>query len=253
METFKQGKNRNILLVILGILLIILICTYTYWFFNVRNKVNEPDSQTFTPVGDINKEVVFSDDIGIDLMEEALALKLKYNDVVGWMKVPGTSIDTAVFQSSDNSRYLRHDRDNNNTKWGEMFLDYRNNINEMDDRKNFIIYGHNTSEDSWLTPVMNYASEDFFKGHKFIEFSTVNKNYKWEIFTVYKTTTDFFYIDTNFANKDEYFDFISLCKSKSLYNTNVEITKDDTILTLSTCEYSQENGRFVIQAKLVKE
>ena len=252
MNNFKEGKNKKILLIILGVILVVLIGSYTYWFFNVRNNKNNENDEVFTPVGDVNKEVEFSEDIGIDLMEESLALKLKYKDIIGWMKIPGTSIDTPIFQSKDNSRYLRHDRDNNQTKWGEMFLDYRNNINEMEDRKNFIIYGHNTTEDSWLTPIMNYANEEFYKSHKFIEFSTINGNYKWEIFTAYKTTVDFFYIDTIFANKDEYFSFISLCKSKSIYNTGVEITKDDTILTLSTCEYTQVDGRFVVQAKLVK-
>ena len=252
MENFKQRKNKNILLLILGLILVLLVVTYTYWFFNIRNNEETPDTEVFTPVGDVDKEVEFSKDIGIDLMEESLALSLKYNDVVGWIKIPGTSIDTPVFQSKDNARYLRHDRENNNTKWGETFLDYRNNIDEMEDRKNFIIYGHNTTEDSWFTPIMNYTDEKFYEKHKFIEFSTTNENYKWEIFTAYKTTVDFFYIDTKFADKDEYFNFISLCKSKSIYDTGVEITKDDTILTLSTCEYSQVDGRFVIQAKLVK-
>ena len=252
MENFKQSKNKNIILAIIGVLLILLICTYTYWYFNIRSTGTDSNQEVFKPVGDLNQEVDFSKDEGIDLMEESLALSLKYNDVIGWLKIPGTSVDTAVFQTKDNTRYLRHNRDNTNTQWGEMFLDYRNNINEMEDRKNFIIYGHNTSEDTWLTPIMNYANEDFYKKHKFIEFSTLKGNYKWEIFTAYKTTTEFFYIDTVFANKDEYFNFISLCKNKSIYNTGVEVTKDDTILTLSTCEYTQANGRFVVQAKLVK-
>ena len=251
MENFKQGKNRNIILGIIGVLLVILIGAYTYWFFNIRD-VKNPDDQVFKPVGDLNQDVDFSEDIGINLMEESIALAVKYNDVKGWLKIPGTSIDTAIFQSNNNDRYLRNDRENNVTKWGEVFLDYRNNINEMEDRKNFIIYGHNTEADSGFTPILNYQDEEFFKKHKIIEFSTLNGNYKWEIFTAYKTTVNFFYIDTVFADKDEYFDFISLCKSKSLYNTGVEITKDDTILTLSTCEYTQKDGRFVVQAKLVK-
>ena len=36
-------------------------------------------------------------------------------------------------------------------------------------------------------------------------------------------------------------------------NRNIEISKEDTILTLSTCDYSKTNGRFVVQAKLIKE
>ena len=254
MEEFNvRGKDKDIIFIVLGLILVIGVFVYAYWYFNIRNielKFTEIDNFQF--VGDTNKEVEFSEDIGLNLKEEAAALAVKYNDVKGWFKVPGTSIDYPVFQSSDNNRYLRHNRDNVNDMWGELLLDYRNNVNNMYDMKNFIIYGHNTEEDSWFTPLLNYRSKEFFDNHKYIEFSTINDNYKWEIFTVYLTTTDFFYIDTVFKDKNEYYDFLTTCKNKSLYDTGVSISKDDTILTLTTCEYSKVNGRFVVQAKLVR-
>ena len=82
--------------------------------------------------------------------------------------------------------------------------------------------------------------------------STINGNYKWKIFTVYKTTPDFFYIDVNFDTVTEYATFLNSLKEKSMYNTNVDVDSNDTILTLSTCDYSVDDGRFVIQAKLIK-
>ena len=250
MEEFKVKNGNNMVWVIIGIITVISIFIYLYWYFNIRNI--DIYTENFTPIGDINKEVKFSEDIGINLKEEALGLSLKYKAIVGWLRVPGTSIDFPIFQSKDNIRYSRNNRDNFNDGWGESYLDYRNNINNIYDMKNFIIYGHNTEEDSGFTPLLNYRSKKYLDNHKYIEFSTINQNYKWEIFSVYITTTEFFYIDTVFNDKEEYFNFISLCKSKSLYNIDVNVTKNDTILTLSTCEYSLENGRFVVQAKLVK-
>ena len=41
-------------------------------------------------------------------------------------------------------------------------------------------------------------------------------------------------------------------KEKSMYNTDIDVNSNDTILTLSTCDYSVDDGRFVVQAKLVK-
>lgn len=246
MENFNDSNKRNVLLIVIGFLIVVLIFVYCFWYFNIRG------NSEFSFIGDINQEVVFAEDIGLNLKEEALALSLKYDDVIGWLRVPGTSIDEAVFQSSDNDTYLRNDRDGTYTLWGETFLDYRNDIDDMYDMKNFVIYGHNTEEDSGFTPLLNYQDEDYFETHKYIEFSTTNENYVWEIFTVYKTDTSFFYIDTVFADDYEYLDFLNQCKDKSIYNTGVSISKDDTILTLSTCEYSASEGRFVIQAKLVE-
>ena len=72
---------------------------------------------------------------------------------------------------------------------------------------------------------------------------------------MFKTTGDNyndFYIDTNFANDNEFTTFVNYFKSKSMYDTGVSVSKDDDILTLSTCEYSQNNGRFVVMAKRIK-
>ena len=82
--------------------------------------------------------------------------------------------------------------------------------------------------------------------------STINGNYKWQIFSVYKTTPDFFYIDVNFDTVTEYSTFLDSLKGKSMYNTDIDVNSNDTILTLSTCDYSVDDGRFVVQAKLVK-
>lgn len=248
MENFKDNSKRNILLIIIGALIVILIFIYCFWYFNIRGASKE----VIEFIGDKNQDIVFAEDIGLNLKEEAIALSLKYSDVTGWLRIPGTSIDEAVFHSTDNDKYLRHDRDRNYAMWGETFLDYRNNINEMHNMKNFIIYGHNTEADSGFTPLLNYQDKDFLNKHKYIEFSTSNKNYIWEIFSVYKSNTEFYYWDTNFENVDEFSNFVSQCKSNSMYSINTNVTKDDTILTLSTCEYSQDEGRLVVQAKLVK-
>ncbi len=246
----KSNKKKMIIIiaaVVLGILLITIGCI-TY--FNNKKSAGLGDE---TPIGDINAEVVESTEEGRSLKDEVKALNGSYSDVVAWLKVPGTTIDTAVFQSKDNDRYLRNDRDNNNTKWGETFIDYRCDTSKMKAATHFIIYGHNTETDDHFTPLLNYKRKEFFNEHQIIEMSTLNDNYRWQVFSAYVTDTDFFYIDTNFETVDEFVDFVNTLKSKSLYDTNQTVTKDDTILTLSTCDYSRKNGRFVVQCKLIKE
>lgn len=245
----KSDTKKTILIIAAIILAVILITVGLISYFTSHKK----DLGVGTPVGDVNKEVTESTQEGRDLQKEIKELNAKYPDVKAWLKVPGTGIDFPIFQSTNNDRYLRHDRDNVKTKWGETFLDYRCNIDNMDNMSHFIIYGHNTEVDSHFTPLLNYKNKDFFNTHQVIEMSTLNGNYRWQIFSVYVTDIDFFYIDTTFADLNEYGEFLSTLKGKSMYNTNVQVSSSDTILTLSTCDYTRKNGRFVVQAKLINE
>ncbi len=251
-ENNKKKKILIIVLIVLAILLLVSGAVYLRYKLKNRNNVDKDIGQEQF-IGDPNKEVIDSQGQGINLQEEALSLNLQYKDCIGWLMVPGTSIDIPIFQSQDNSRYLRSNRDDVYTGWGETFLDYRCDINKINEEyKHYIIYGHNTEEDTCFTPLMNYKNEEFLKNHKYIEFSTLNGNYKWEIFTAFITDTNDFYIDVIFADENEYATFLNNRKSMSIFDTGVSIDSTDTILTLSTCDYTRAEGRFVVMAKLVK-
>ena len=245
MINLKKRRNTRILIILISIFAIALIGFLITFYFTINsgNEAQEQNNENEQTQGAIR-----------NLQEETIALNKQYNDVVGWLRISGTSIDTAIYQADNNDRYLRNDKDNKETRWGENFLDYRCDINKINEpMQHYIIYGHNTEVDTRFTPLFNYKDEEFFKNHQNIEFSTLNGNCKFQIFATYSTNTDFFYIDTNFKDINEYESFLNSLKAKSEYNTNVEVTKDDVILTLSTCDYSIENGRYVVQAKLIKE
>ena len=88
--------------------------------------------------------------------------------------------------------------------------------------------------------------------NQIITFNTLNENIRWQIFSIYKipVTTDYLY--TDFSNDDEFIEFVNQMKSRSIYDFNVDISKDDNILTLSTCSNGHDQ-RLVIHAKKIKE
>lgn len=199
------------------------------------------------------KKVTDSRQENRNLQEEIKKVNETYKEAKAWLKVPGTSIDSAVYQSTDNDRYLRNDKDNVQTRWGENFIDYRCNLDNITNpMQNYIIYGHNTEIDTRFTPLLEYKDKTFFDDHQIIELATLNGYYRFQVFAAYQTTTDFYYIDTNFKDAKDFESFVNSLKEKSAYDNNVEVTSEDTILTLSTCDYSIENGRFVVHAKLLK-
>lgn len=246
----EKNNNQKIFIILVIILAIVIISLSLFFYFSKsgRKEIGKDYS-----VGDLSQEVVDSKSEGRDLLAELANVNKNYPDAVAWLKVLGTSIDTPVFKGQDNERYLRNDRENITTRWGENFLDYTCDLNKIgQDMQHYIVYGHNTEVDTRFTPLLNYKNVDFFKDHQIIEFATLDKIYKFQIFSVYKTDTSFYYIETDFDNKEEYGEFLKSLKEKSEYDTEVEVNSNDTILTLSTCDYSIKDGRYVVHAKLIK-
>jgi sortase B len=100
--------------------------------------------------------------------------------------------------------------------------------------------------------LIKYKNKDFFYTNNIIQFDTLYEEIKWEVFSVYITGTDFNYIKTHFNTPAEYENFLIAIKNKSLFPTDVELTADDQILTLSTCTYEYNDARFVVHARRVQ-
>ena len=252
-----KKKNLGFVLIIIFMIIIGLVGIGAFIINSMANnkQLEKPGEEIGYDIiiGDPDMPVTTASDEGRNLVDEIKAINVTYEDAVCWLKVPGTTIDYPIFQGLNNTRYYRDDRDGVTQNWGETFLDYRCDIKKLADSKtNIIIYGHNTETDNRFTPLLNYKREEFFTKHKYIELATLDKTYTYEIFSAYTTDTKFYYIDTVFNSDKEYDNFISDCAKKSRYGTNVEVSAEDKILTLSTCDYSLKNGRFVVQARLVE-
>ena len=180
----ENNNNKKIIIIILAaIAILLLIVGAVVLRQKLENKNVEGSLTQEELIGDITQEVIDSEGQGINLQEETLALNIQFQDCKGWLMVPGTSIDIPIFQSTNNDRYLRSDRNNVYTGWGETFLDYRCDINNIEgDFIHYIIYGHNTEEDTCFTPLMNYKNYDFLKSHKYVEFAKLS--YEYSIYAI---------------------------------------------------------------------
>ena len=192
-----------------------------------------------------------------EYIEQITSLKEKYNnkDVVGTISIDNTEFNTVVMQGNDNSYYLNHLPDKTYNINGSIFLDYRVDIDESD---KLLIFGH--SSPNYFLPIMiieNYKDEDYYKEHKYIYLSSIKEVKKYEIFSVSVETLDWSYMNLNYASKDEYLKHLQNLKSKSFYDTGVEVNKNDKILIMQTCsnmkEYSKYSKKYMLViAKEVK-
>lgn len=180
-----------------------------------------------------------------------LAVLETNDDIVGRINV-APDIKYLVTQAEDNKFYLDHGYRQEKSKEGTIFLDYRCNTKLDELKGHYILYGHHMKRGTMFAHLMDYKDEDFFRENNIIRFDTLYENYRWEIFSAYVTKTDFYFIDTVFADQDEWFSFLTLVQDKSMFHTDVELKPDDVILTLCTCTYEYDDARFVIHAKLIK-
>lgn len=180
-------------------------------------------------------------------------LKEKNSDTIAFIHMSETNINYPVVQTNNNDFYLTHSFDKSYNKAGWIFADYINkNLknNELD--KNTIIYGHNRQNNSMFGTLSNVFKEEWLsnKENHYINFSTLNNNMVWEVFSTYTIEKEEYYIQSNFSSDEEYISFLNTIKNRSTYKYDVNISKEDKILTLSTCT-NVGKGRTVLHAKLI--
>ena len=177
------------------------------------------------------------------------------SDVVGWIKIENTNIDYPVMQNGD--YYLHRNIYKNYSSHGTPYLAEYCNIQYSD---NLIIYGHHMNDNSMFAQLDNYKKHSFYENHKYIKFysyyngKTIEKTYEVAIAfktVVYSDKGFKYYNYTNFSDVQELNDFIENCRKLEFYNTGIDINYGDKLITLSTCEYSQKNGRIVVVAKQI--
>jgi sortase B len=174
------------------------------------------------------------------------------NDLVGWIKVNNTMVDYPVVYSGDNEYYLEHNFKKEKSKEGAIFLDFRCDIRDLSKTRNIILYGHRMKDDTMFKTLLNYEDSRFFFNNSIIKFDLLHKECEWEVFAVFKTPVDFYYIETYFENDVKWMNFIQECYAKSMHPKYVEFEDDDIVLTLSTCT-TKKNERFVVMARLIKD
>lgn len=167
-------------------------------------------------------------------------------ETVAWIEIPRTVIDYPVVLADDNKYYLERDFLGRKAKSGTIFMDYRN-TGDFSERHT-ILYGHHMRDGSMFTGLMAYKDQDFFTKNSLIFISTPEGQTVWQIFSVYVTTTDFYYIVTDFAGNQAYVEFLDKITDKSQFEGAISPSAESRLLTLSTCTYEYDDARFVVHA-----
>jgi sortase B len=187
------------------------------------------------------------------IMPSMAALQEINPDVVGWIQIIGTGIDDPIVQGDDNLFYLDHNWKNESNRSGAIFMDYRNDpASFTKPGLHTILYGHNMRDQSMFHNLTYYKDFSFFENFPYIQVSDLYEVHHFEIFSVYITHTDFYYIETDFQSQHDFLQFLSLIKDKSMHQKEVNLSVHDHLLTISTCTYEHPDARLVIHARKIE-
>ena len=160
------------------------------------------------------------------------------NDYVAWINIPGTVIDYPVVRSSRTEYYLHHMINGQESKLGCLFSlptsDYQT------PSKNIAIYGHHLSNSTAMfSTLMNYKREDYWRSHQTIQLDTIYGKRTYRIFAVINhTVSDWDASTASFKDDEAFLKFVNRAKRKAFYDTGIEVSESDHILTLITCDRS---------------
>lgn len=231
-------KNRKS---VLKVIILIIVAAVLVITAGMAVKLLKEDYTEEKQFKDIQKVVKKADD------EDILSkLKKRNSDVIGYLKIPDTTISYPVMQTKDNPDfYLNHDIDKNYSFYGTPYLSAYCDLEKSD---NLIIYGHNINGGRMFGALTQYRDESFYQKHKNIYFTTERKR-KYEIFAVISVNKyEFPYWQFVMAqDENDYDEFINKVKKYILYDTGIIPKYGDKLMTLSTCDNSRGNDyRFVV-------
>ncbi|MCR5033480.1 MAG: class B sortase [Lachnospiraceae bacterium] len=265
-ELQKREKRRKRLTVFCSLAAVCCIGYFGFYYYmtyrteNYRNDLAERKENSIytttvtpsTPGVTVNKT---TENIEIpDILKEYQSLYNSNKSLVGWIKIEDTKIDYPVMQTVNNDYYLTHDFDQNYDKNGSIFLD--TDCSLIPRSTNLIVYGHHMKSGRMFGELDKYSQEEFWAKHPSFTFDTIYEKGTYLVMYVFRSHIYkedeiafkyYQFIDVN--SETEFNSNMNEMAAMSLYDTGVTAQYGDQILTLSTCDSSQDAGRFVVVAK----
>lgn len=257
-----MNKTLRILLIVLCVVCLGVFCFSGYKLFSTLNEYKvaqrtynelseqfvstEAPAATDTPVTEAEPvEDKETSPITVDFEK----LFAQNEDVCGWLYSEGTVINYPVAQGSDNNEYLHHLLDGTYNSSGTLFVDCE--CGPEFSGTNTVIYGHNMKDGSMFNSLLNYKEQTYYEEHPVIYLNTPKQNYKIEVFSAYICNYDSDTYTRDFYSAEDYAAWVAKMQGQSDFSSDVEVTANDRVITLSTCTYEYDNARFVVQGKLV--
>ena len=187
--------------------------------------------------------------------EKYASVLAQNEDFVGWIKIEGTRVDYPVVQRPESvDYYLRRDYYGNYDSHGCIYVREVCDVNKPSD--NLTIYGHRMKDNTMFADLAKMTAKSYWQDHQYIYFDTLTEYHTYQIICVFITTASVgegftYHQFVEAANEEDFNRFLYNCNMNRVFDTGLTASYGDKLITLSTCEYTNENGRLVVVAKRI--
>lgn len=216
-------------------------------FDKLKDLVSEAEASSNTE--SINSNLKTS-----DMLPGYAALYEKNQNLFGWVQIEGTKLNYPVMYTPDSPEYyLRRNFDGSHSASGVPFLDE----DYKEDGNNYLIYGHSMNSGTMFATLLSYSNQEFYEDHPIILFDTLYERGKYEVIAAFyskvydanDTNVFRYYEYSDLSDPKKFREYVKQVKAAALYDTGISAGYGDQLLTLSTCSYHINNGRFVVVAR----
>lgn len=260
-----RKKERKRKMLIAGCL---FTCIISFGYLGAYYQVSAKSAREFEELAALKEAGAYSgtkevkihytdDNVEIpDVLPEYQLLLQKNQGLIGWVKIDDTVIDYPVMQTVNNEYYLDHNFNLEEDRNGCIFMDYQCDVVRGCD--NIILYGHHMKNGKMFGSLNKYSSQSYYEAHPIIQFDTIYEKGTYQVMYVFRSkvyseeeVTFKYYQFINAASEKEFNSAMNEMAALSLYDTGVTAGYGDKLLTLSTCDYQEKKGRFVVVAKKI--
>jgi len=184
--------------------------------------------------------------------ERFLPLLQINSDVVGWLTIQDV-LDLPVVQR-DNTFYLTHSFQGKESHAGTLFLDQDFSI--LPPHENLLIHGHNMRDGSMFGPLLKYRQKSFYIKHWLVQFETLHEDGFYAIFAAFDMVNDisssafFQYNYSKFDTDDQFEDYVTGIRRRSLFQCKLSVLPTDKLLTMSTCADGSDHYLVIVAREI---
>lgn len=217
---------------------------------NEKNNSENPSSEKKDKSGVIPENAVIQSDFS--------ALYEKNEDIVGWL-IAGENVDHPVVWR-DNTFYLDHDFYGSSDENGTLFVNEENTMWPADDV--ILIHGHNMNNGAMFGKLLNFLDYGYLSQYPLVSFRTIydEDEYVYYVpvaaFNASMTEGNPEYFDIlkmNFENAQDYQNYLDSLQAWSAWKSPAGVTPEDSLLMLVTCSYEQDDGRFMLVCRKLRD
>lgn len=259
----RRRRSRRKGDIVSSIILVLAIAVFLfsgYKLYTIFSEYQKGDSEYQTIIDEVI--ILDTDDANDKGQEETERKPFKVDfeklqsinkEVVGWIRFDNPDkISYPVVQGEDNDKYLKKTVEGKTNGAGSIFMDAYNTADFSD--RNTFIYGHNMKNGSMFGQLRKYKSFDFYKENPYFYIYTPDgKETKYQVYAVCIVEDMSESYNKLYVNDDDYLKYLQYIKSISRYDTGVEVTAQNQLVSLSTCTNVTETQRLLVHGVKVEE